>query len=287
MSNKKTLKRNKNSKKGKSRKGGFLDWFKKKNEDGNEYATMDAKTLHELYQKDCKKHFGFIKNMSSKCRKINKEFQKKINEEKNMGPSDQEISEQIEKGKQDVKKMIEEQKKQDDLNNERMNKRKDLSIAFAKDEENRRLYPNLYENTKITLPKDEYVPVNQKELEERPTVIVTKPQKNNYTPVNLYETDSETDDEDDELPPVNMVERDPYAPYSSDDDDPDLDDYRTHQILTGNKPAYGYGGKKRRTKKHFRKRSIGKRSIGKRSIGKRSIGKRSIRNQKRRKSRKH
>ena len=50
-------------------------------------------------------------------------------------------------------------------------------------------------------------------------------------------------------------------------------DYRNHQILTGNKhpPAYvyGYGGKRRITKKHFRKRSIGKRSIGKRSIGKR------------------
>ena len=286
MSNKKTLKMTKkNSKRGKSRKGGFMDWFKKKNEDGNEYATMDAKTLHELYQKDCKKHFGFIKNMSSKCRKINEEFQKKINEEKNIGPSDQEMYEQNEKSKEDVKKMIEEQKKQDDLNIERMNKRKDFSIAFAKDEENRRLYPNRYENTKITLPKDESVEVNQKELEERPTVIVTKPQINNYTPVNLYETDSETDDEDDELPPVNLVKRDPYRPYSSDEDDDEKIsgiDYRTQQVLTGNKPAYGYGGKKRRTKKHFRKRSIGKRSIGKRSIGKRSI-----RNQKRRKSRKH
>jgi hypothetical protein len=286
MSNKKTLKMTKkNSKRGKSRKGGFMDWFKKKNEDGNEYATMDAKTLHELYQKDCKKHFGFIKNMSSKCRKINEEFQKKINEEKNIGPSDQEMYEQKEKSKEDVKKMIEEQKKQDDLNIERMNKRKDFSIAFAKDEENRRLYPNRYENTKITLPKDESVEVNQKELEERPTVIVTKPQINNYTPVNLYETDSETDDEDDELPPVNLVKRDPYRPYSSDEDDDEKIsgiDYRTQQVLTGNKPAYGYGGKKRRTKKHFRKRSIGKRSIGKRSIGKRSI-----RNQKRRKSRKH
>jgi len=281
MSNKKTLKMTKkNSKRGKSRKGGFMDWFKKKNEDGNEYATMDAKTLHELYQKDCKKHFGFIKNMSSKCRKINEEFQKKINEEKNIGPSDQEMYEQKEKSKEDVKKMIEEQKKQDDLNIERMNKRKDFSIAFAKDEENRRLYPNRYENTKITLPKDESVEVNQKELEERPTVIVTKPQINNYTPVNLYETDSETDDEDDELPPVNLVKRDPYRPYSSDEDDDEKIsgiDYRTQQVLTGNKPAYGYGGKKRRTKKHFRKRSIGKRSIGKRSI----------RNQKRRKSRKH
>jgi hypothetical protein len=244
MSNKKTLKMTKkNSKRGKSRKGGFMDWFKKKNDDENEYATMDAKTLHELYQKDCKKHFGFIKNMSSKCRKINKEFQKKINEEKNIGPSDQEMYEQKEKSKEDVKKMIEEQKKQDDLNIERMNKRKDFSIAFAKDEENRRLYP------KVSVSKGIYAPVNQGDSE----------------------TDSETDDEDDELQPVNMVERDPYAPYSSDeDDDPDLDDYRTHQVLTGNKP--GYGGKKRRTKKH---------------LGKRSIGKRSIRNQKRRKSRKH
>jgi len=272
MSNKKTLKMTKKTR-GKSRKGGFFSWFKKKNEDGNEYATMDAKTLHELYQKDCKKHFGFIKNVSSKCRKIEKEFQKKINEEKNMGPSDEEMYEQNEKSKEDVKKMIEEQKKQDDLNIERMNKRTDFSIAFAKDQENRRLYPNRYENTKITLPKDESVEVNQKELEERPTVNVTKPQINNYTPVNLYETDSETDDEDDELPPVNMVERNPFPPYSSEDvDDPDLDDYRKSQVLNGNKPAYGYGGKKRRTKKHFRKRSIGKRSIG---------------NQKRRKSRKH
>jgi hypothetical protein len=274
MSNKKTLKMTKKTR-GKSRKGGFFSWFKKKNEDGNEYATMDAKTLHELYQKDCKKHFGFIKNVSSKCRKIEKEFQKKINEEKNMGPSDEEMYEQNEKGKEDVKKMIEEQKKQDDLNIERMNKRTDFSIAFAKDQENRRLYPNRYENTKITLPKDESVEVNQKELEERPTVIVTKPQINNYTPVNLYETDSETDSEDDELPPVNLVKRDPYRPYSSDEDDDEKIsgiDYRTQQVLTGNKPGYGYGGKKRRTKKHFRKRSIGKRSI---------------RNQKRRKSRKH
>ena len=63
MPNKKTLKmtKRKNSKRGKSRKGGFFDWFKKKNEDGNEYANMDAKTLHALYQKDCKKHFVRIK----------------------------------------------------------------------------------------------------------------------------------------------------------------------------------------------------------------------------------
>lgn len=183
MSNKKTLKmtKGKNSARGKSRKGGFFGWFKKKNEDkiDYDYSTMDSKYLQTLYEKDCKKHFGFIKNMSSKCRKINKEIQKKSFEEK------------------------------------------------------------------------------------------SKPQINKYTtPGNLVETDSETDDEDDELPPVNLVKRDPYAPYSSDEDDDEKIsgiDYRTQQALTGNKPSYGYGGKRIRTKKHFIKRSIGKRSIGKRS----------------------
>ncbi len=179
MYNKKTLKRikGKNSRRGKSRKGGFFGWFKKKNVDeiDYDYATMDSEYLQSLYQKDCKKHFGFIKNMSSKCRKINKEIQKKIFEER------------------------------------------------------------------------------------------SKPQINKYTPINqvVSETDSETDDEDDELQPVNLVKRDPYAPYSSDEDDDEKIsgiDYRTQQVLTGNKPAYGYGGKKRRTKKHFIKRSIGKRS---------------------------
>ena len=204
MSNKKTLKRikGKNSRRGKSRKGGFFGWFKKKNEDkiDYDYSTMDSKYLQTLYEKDCKKHFGFIKNMSSKCRKINKEIQKKSFEER------------------------------------------------------------------------------------------SKPQINKYTPVNQGETDSETDDEYDELPPVNLVERDPYAPYSSiehDDEQISGIDYRTQQALTGNKPIYGYGGKRRRTKKHFRKRSIGKRSIGKRSIGKRSIGKRSSKKQTRRKTRKY
>ena len=180
MYNKKTLKRikGKNSRRGKSRKGGFFGWFKKKNVDeiDYDYATMDSEYLQSLYQKDCKKHFGFIKNMSSKCRKINKEIQKKIFEER------------------------------------------------------------------------------------------SKPQINKYTPINqgVSETDSETDDEDDELPPVNLVKRDPYAAYNSDEDDDEKIsgiDYRTQQVLTGNKPAYGYGGKKRRTKKHFRKRSIGKRCV--------------------------
>lgn len=188
MSNKKTLKMTKkNSKRDKSRKGGFFGWFKKKNENeiDYDYATMPFEYLQSLYQKDCKKHFGFIKNMSSKCRKINKEIQKK-------------------------------------------------------------------------------------KIEERPTVNLNKSKINPYTYVNQDETDSETDDEDDDEDdkyPVNLVTR-PYPQYSSnkDDDESFSDmDYRTHEVLTGNKPppAYGYGGKRRRTKKHFIKRSIGKRSIKK------------------------
>jgi|688.fasta_scaffold78896_5 hypothetical protein len=72
------------------KRGGFFSFFKKNkvqplqsNFIRNEYAGMNSTALHKLYQEKCKKHMGFVKNMSSECKKIDKEFQKKIKEENN------------------------------------------------------------------------------------------------------------------------------------------------------------------------------------------------------------
>jgi hypothetical protein len=71
------------------KRGGFFSFFKKNKvypetynpTKRNIYANMNAQSLHTLYQQKCKKHMGFLKNMTDECRKIDKEFQIKIKEE--------------------------------------------------------------------------------------------------------------------------------------------------------------------------------------------------------------
>ena len=303
MSNKKTLKRNKKTR-GKSRKGGFLGLFKDKDNDYNGKCNQDnlnnlTSTIDIKKNIDtcCPKTWYGRKNNSPYCKAVNQKYDtattdyfiKMNNSNANEVSIDENDPNDLRPS--DVAYLTSSLQQNNTVGPSQINC-KDETLAKSLTSENKiqdyiktcecnksRWNPFSNKRKNCGIVNKKLKELQEKEnFDNRATGIVNKPFNQSVS-----ETDSESDDEtDDELLPVNMVERDPYAPYSSDDDDPDLDDYRTHQVLTGNKPAYGYGGKKRRTKKHFRKRSIGKRSIGKRSIGKRSI-----RNQKRRKSRKH
>ena len=309
MSNKKTLKMTKKTR-GKSRKGGFFELFKDKDNDyngqcnpnnlNNLTSTYDIKKKIDTC---CPKSWYGRKNNSPYCKELNQKYDTATTDyfiRMNKSNANGVITDENDLRPSDVAYLTSSLQQNNTVGPSQINC-KDETLAKSLTSENKiqdyiktcecnksRWNPFSNKRKNCGIVNKKLKELQEKEnFDNRATGIVNKPFNQSVS-----ETDSESDDEDDELPPVNMVKRDPYRPYSIDDDDPDLDDYRTHQVLTGNKPAYGYGGKKRRTKKHFRKRSIGKRSIGKRSIGKRSIGKqnigkRSIRNQKRRKSRKH
>ena len=68
-----------------TKKGGFFSFFNKNKvaPEQNTYSNMKSDTLHQMYQEKCKKHFGFIKNMSRECKDIDSAFQKKLQEENN------------------------------------------------------------------------------------------------------------------------------------------------------------------------------------------------------------
>ena len=88
MSNKKTIKRNKrNSKRGKSRKGGFFGLFKDKhNTECNPNDLVNLKSssdLHTNYEQCCPKTWYGRKNNSPYCKQVELNFKSKVEEENN------------------------------------------------------------------------------------------------------------------------------------------------------------------------------------------------------------
>ena len=284
MSNKKTLKMTKrNSKRGKSRKGGSFGFFKDKhNEDpncGDPNKLVNLKDSSEMfanYKQCCPKSWYGRKNNSPYCKQLDLNYKAAFQEKQMETNANLQMikTNQFQVDDDDTISTI------DCKNPELYNSEKDIQRYIETCECNKsRLNPFSKKRKNCSIVNKKLKELQEKEnFDNRAAEVFNKPQKYNYTPVN--QGYSETDDETDDEYPVYMVQgNDPNAPSNIDEDYEEIlsgIDYRTHQVLTGNKPppAYGYGGKRRRTKKHFIKRSIGKRSIKKRK-------------QKRRKTRKH
>jgi len=278
MPNKKTVRRNKrNSKRsrGRSRKGGFFGLFDDKHNTGNAACDpnnlanlKDSNSMHANYQTCCPKTWYGRKNNSPYCKQLDLNYKAAF------------------------------QNRQNDIN---LNKQA-MTSTFTRDSDNGVTVdvpidcknPNLY-NTEEEIQKYienckcdnlSWYNINGKKNcgmvktrleklneQERPTEVFNPIQQNNqYNPIPNQEEDYDRQsvnypDNDIPPPPVNPPTAEGATPVNAptaevdwkenNDYEPDPDDKDTE------------GGKRRKTKKHFKKRSIRKRSIRKRSIKKR------------------
>ncbi len=281
-----------NSKRGKSRKGGFLGLFKDKHNEQNPQcnpsnldnltSTFDIKNKIDTC---CPKSWYGRKNNSPYCKELDQKYDTVTtnylnrmnasnangvitddNDSNNFRQSDLAyLTTSLQQNNTIGPSQI--NCKDYNLANLLTNKQKMEEYIKTCECDKSRLNPFSKKRKNCGIVNKKFKELQETEnFQNRPTVNLNKSKINPYTYVN--QGYSETDDETDDEYPVNMVTR-AYPQYSSNEDDDEKIsgiDYRSHQVLTGNKPAYGYG-------------YGGKRSIGKRNIKKRK--------QKRRKTRKY
>lgn len=272
MPNKKTVKRNKrNSKRSRNRKGGFFGLFKDKHNTGNTACNpnnlanlTDSNSMRTNYQTCCPKNWYGSKNNSPYCKQLDLNY--KAASQRNQ----MEIS--------STKQMI---------NTKRFNVNDNNTISVI-DCKNPSLYNTEEEiqqyiqtcecnktrwnpfsdkkaNCAIIKPKLERLK-QEKEEQERDTLVTNPLQQNNgYNPIPNQEEDQRpsVNYPDDDIPPPPHVNAEGVPPVNS---HPEgewkvMGDYN---LDTGTQEIDTVGGKRRKTKKHFKKRSIKKRSIKKR-----------------------
>jgi hypothetical protein len=281
-----------------SRKGGFFGRFFKKEEELNPYTgvtSIKGTTLEELYKEQCKKHFGFIKNKTTKCKNMEKAI--KMNIEKASALA---LSREINNKDYDKLKEFNNEKK----NNNPLSKEEEgyfvLDVNMSKlndDDKNKiiRMYPLLvFDYTKAELDTNpaavkakviqffkqfianndpEEYEYTKEELINNPNQVIQKVKdiddhKNRAYYVSEKMTEDEDEDEPEEIDYRKWrdvgFEDDlkPEQNYSSKPMDNNYD-LRPDMSLT----SRARGGK-RRTKKHFNKQSMQKQSMKKRSIRK-------------------
>ena len=310
MVNKKTIKRYKRSKRNKmnkrSRKGGFFGrFFKKEEEELNPYTGVTSikgingttSTLEELYKEQCKKHFGFIKNKTTKCKNMEKAI--KMNIEKASALA---LSREINNKDYDKMKESDDEKKK--KNNNPLSKEEegyfvlDVNMSNLNDDDKNkviRMYPLLvFDYTKEELDTNpdavkakviqffkqfianndpEEYEYTKEELINNPNQVIQKVKDiDDHKNRAYYVSEKMTEDEDEDEPEEIDYRKwrdvgfdddlKPEQNYSSKPMDNNYD-LRPDMSLT----SRARGGK-RRTKKHLQKRSISKQSMKKRSIRK-------------------
>ena len=257
MPNKKTVRRNKRNSK-RSRKGGFFGLFEDKHnedKDQNGLAVCDSNNLVNLtdsndmrvsYQKCCPKSWYGRKNNSPYCRQLDLNYKAASQENKMETDSTKQMlktnrfnvnddntisvidckTPTLYNSKEEIQQYIE-NCKCDNLSWYNINGKKNCGIV------------------KTTLEK-----LNENQIaEERPTEVTNPLQNNGYMPVNQNDIQNEEQERDTEV--TNPLQQN-NGYVQPPDQRPSFDD----------PPAFG--GKRRKTKKHFKKRSIRKRSIKKR-----------------------
>jgi len=253
MPNKKTVKRNKrNSKRSRNRKGGFFGFFDDKHNTDNAACNpnnlvnlKNSNDMRSNYQTCCPKTWYGRKNNSPYCKQL----------DLNYNASSQESQMEIASTKQMIKTN---RFNVDDDNTISVIDCKNPSLYTTKEEiqnyiercncDNLRWY-DYSGKKKCNTVKTTLGNLNEnQEAEERPTEVFNPIQQNNvYTPIPNQE-------ENDDRPSV-------YAPPPPSGDWKVIMDYESDPDI---KEIDTIGGKRRKTKKHFRKRSIRKRSIRKR-----------------------
>jgi hypothetical protein len=309
MPNKKTVRRNKrNSKRsrGRNRKGGFFGLFEDKHNTGNAACDpnnlanlKDSNSMHSNYQTCCPKSWYGRKNNSPYCKELDLNYKAAFQSRQNEANLNKQVmtstftrdsddgitvdvpidckNPNLYNTEEEIQKYIE-NCKCDNLSWYNYNGKKNCGIVKTtlgklQAEERPTEVTNPY-------PKNEYVQP-QEDQNQRPSLyspdndIPPPPPVNaqGATPVNAEGT-----------PLVNAQGATPVNAPTAEVDWKENNDYEPDPTDKNTE-----GGKRRKTKKHFKKRSIRKRSIRKRSIRKRSIRKRSIRKRsiKKRKGRKH
>jgi len=298
MPNKKTVKRNKrNSKRSRSRKGGFFGLFDDKHNTGNAACNPDnlvnLKSSFDIKKNIdtcCPKNWYGRKNNSPYCKQLNLNYDAAltqlhlkaqqsnangvyIDDNDPDGLSDEDIAhlqaalyqhntvgeDQINcKDKNFAQSLTTQQKMEKYIEACECNKTRWNPFSDKK------------ANCAIVKPKLERVK-QEREEQERDTLVTNPIQQNNgYNPIPNQEEDQRpsVNYPDDDIPPPPPVNAEGVPPVNS---HPEgewkvMGDYN---LDTGTQEIDTVGGKRRKTKKHFKKRSIRKRSIKKRSIKKR------------------
>jgi hypothetical protein len=234
MVNKKTLKRYKRSKRNKiskrTRKGGFLGRFFKKKDELNPYTGTKNDILEPLYKTQCKKHFGFIKNKTAKCKNIEKAIKMNI-EKASTTAATKEINNK-EYNTPELKDMG--YKELENFYKEKENNKPGPEGEAISDEEyerNRDFWTNPIAGKVWTNPETGQKYSDDEAYEQEENYI--KHQEENYI--------KQQEEEEEEI----RKQQEKYRNY----------DLRPEIPLT----SRVRGGKRRRTKKHFNKRSMKKR----------------------------
>jgi hypothetical protein len=298
MPNKKTVRRNKrNSKRsrGRNRKGGFFGLFEDKHNTGNAACDpnnlanlKDSNSMHSNYQTCCPKSWYGRKNNSPYCKKLDLNYKAAFQSRQNEANLNKQAITSTFTRDSDNGLTVDVQI--DCKNPNLYNTEEEIQKYIEACECNKTRWNPFSEkktNCAIIKPKLERVK-QEKEEQERPTEVFNPIQQNNqYMPVNQNDNENYNDNENEaeaqERPTevTNPYQKNEYVQpqedqnqrpslYSPDNDIPPPPPVNAE----GATPVNAEGGKRRKTKKHFRKRSIRKRSIRKRSIRKRSIRKR-------------
>jgi hypothetical protein len=267
MPNKKTVKRNKrNSKRSRNIKGGFFGLFKDKHNTGNTACNpnnlanlTDSNSMRTNYQTCCPKNWYGSKNNSPYCKQLDLNY--KAASQKNQ----MEIA--------STKQMINTKRFNVNDNNSisvidcknpsLYNTEEEIQQYITSCECNKTRYNPFSEkkaNCAIIKPKLERLK-QEKEEQERDTLVTNPLQQNNgYNPIPNQEEDQRpsVNYPDDDIPPPPPVNAEGVPPVNS---HPEgewkvMGDYN---LDTGTQEIDTVGGKRRKTKKHFKKRSIKKR----------------------------
>ena len=288
MPNKKTVKRNKrNSKRSRNRKGGFFGLFKDKHNTGNTACNpnnlANLKSSYEIKQNIdtcCPKSWYGRKNNSPYCKQLNLNYDAArtqmylkaqqsnangvyIDNDDPNGLRDSDVG-HLEAALYQHNTVGDDQINCKDksfaqslTNQEKMEK---YIEACECNKTRWNPFSDKKANCAIVKPKLERAK-QQNEEQERPTEVFNPIQQNNqYNPIPNQEEDQRpsVNYPDDDIPPPPPVNTPPEGDWKENNDyDQEPGDINTE------------GGKRRKTKKHFRKRSIRKRSIRKQSIRKR------------------
>ena len=265
MPNKKTIRRNKrNSKRSRSRKGGFFGLFDDKHNTGNADCNpnnlanlKDSNSMHANYQTCCPKNWYGSKNNSPYCKQLDLNY--KAASQKN----------QMETAS--TKQMI---------NTKRFNVNDNNTISVI-DCKNPSLY-NTEEEIQQYIEtcecnKTRWNPFSEKkancaiikpklerlQAEERPTEVFNPIQQNNqYMPVDQNDNQNYNENEAEaQERPTEVTNPYPKNEYVQPQEQPEDQNQRPSLYSPE-------GGKRRKTKKHFNKRTIRKRSIRKRKVRK-------------------
>ena len=261
MPNKKTVKRNKrNSKRSRSRKGGFFGFFDDKHNEAdaacnpNDLANLkDSNSIHANYQTCCPKTWYGRKNNSPYCKQLDLNYKAAFQSRQN----------DINLNKQAITSTV----TRDSVNG--------VTVDVPIDCKNPNLYNTEEEMKKYVetceCNKVRYNPFSEKkancaivnprlaklQTEERPTEVLNPIQQNNqYMPVNQYE--EEVQEKDTIATPVNAPPEGDWKEMKDYEPDPNPNN-KEIDTVGGKKNKTRRKSMKRKTKKHFKKRSTRKR----------------------------